>query len=53
MTGLYQSQRAMRHMRRAAMQRGEITAELYQGYWADIGTPQRLADADILFRSKS
>ncbi|ALZ75468.1 N-acetylmuramate alpha-1-phosphate uridylyltransferase MurU [Rheinheimera sp. F8] len=38
---------------RAAMQRGEITAELYQGYWADIGTPQRLAEADFHFRSRS
>ncbi len=38
---------------RAAMLRGDVSAELYQGYWADIGTPQRLADADILFRSKS
>jgi MurNAc alpha-1-phosphate uridylyltransferase len=35
------------------MQLGNVSAELYQGYWADIGTPQRLADADILFRSKS
>ncbi len=38
---------------RAAMQRGDVSAELYQGYWADIGTPQRLADADLVFRSRS
>ena len=31
MTGLYQSQRAMRHMRRAAMQRGVIAI-------LDVGT---------------
>lgn len=28
---------------RAAMDRGEVTAELYQGAWTDVGTPQRLA----------
>lgn len=38
---------------RAAMQRGEVSAELYQGYWADIGTPQRLTEADQLFNSRS
>lgn len=38
---------------RAAMQRGQVSGECYHGYWADIGTPQRLADADVLFRSRS
>lgn len=38
---------------RAAMARQQVSAELYQGYWADIGTPQRLADADLFFRSRS
>jgi MurNAc alpha-1-phosphate uridylyltransferase len=28
---------------RAAMDRGEVTAELYTGEWTDVGTPQRLA----------
>jgi N-acetyl-alpha-D-muramate 1-phosphate uridylyltransferase len=28
---------------RAAMDRGEVTAELYHGPWTDVGTPQRLA----------
>lgn len=28
---------------RAAMDRGEVTAELYQGPWTDVGTPGRLA----------
>ena len=28
---------------RAAMDRGEVSAELYQGSWADVGTPERLA----------
>jgi MurNAc alpha-1-phosphate uridylyltransferase len=28
---------------RAAMDRGEVSAELYTGPWTDVGTPQRLA----------
>ena len=28
---------------RAAMDRGEVSAELYQGPWTDVGTPERLA----------
>jgi N-acetyl-alpha-D-muramate 1-phosphate uridylyltransferase len=31
---------------RAAMNRGEVSAELYEGPWADVGTPQRLAALD-------
>lgn len=38
---------------RAAMQRGEVSAEVYSGYWADIGTPRRLTDADQHIRSRS
>lgn len=38
---------------RAAIARQLVSAELYQGFWADIGTPQRLADADLFFRSRS
>jgi len=38
---------------RAAMLKGEVSAELYQGYWADIGTPQRLAEADQRFCKRS
>jgi MurNAc alpha-1-phosphate uridylyltransferase len=29
---------------RAAAERGEVTGELYAGYWNDVGTPQRLAE---------
>lgn len=28
---------------RAAMERGEVSAELYDGPWTDVGTPERLA----------
>ena len=27
---------------RAAAARGEVTGELYEGYWSDVGTPERL-----------
>ena len=29
---------------RAAAERGEVSGELYEGGWSDIGTPQRLAE---------
>lgn len=31
---------------RAAMDRGEVSAELYHGPWTDVGTPERLAALD-------
>jgi len=27
---------------RAAAGRGEVSGELYEGYWNDVGTPERL-----------
>jgi len=33
---------ALAPMLRAAMDRGEVSAELYRGAWTDVGTPQRL-----------
>jgi N-acetyl-alpha-D-muramate 1-phosphate uridylyltransferase len=29
---------------RAAAERGEVSGELYEGAWSDVGTPQRLAE---------
>lgn len=29
---------------RAAAERGEVSGELYEGYWSDVGTPDRLND---------
>lgn len=29
---------------RAAAGRGEVSGELYEGYWSDVGTPERLAE---------
>jgi len=34
---------ALAPLLRAAMDRGEVTAELYHGPWTDVGTPERLA----------
>jgi MurNAc alpha-1-phosphate uridylyltransferase len=31
---------------RQAMQSGAVTGQIHQGYWADIGTPERLAQAE-------
>ncbi len=38
---------------RAAMARQQVSAECYDGYWADIGTPQRLAAADLELCNRS
>jgi MurNAc alpha-1-phosphate uridylyltransferase len=37
---------ALAPMLRAAMDRGEVSAELYEGAWTDVGTPERLAALD-------
>ena len=29
---------------RAAMDAGQVSAELYAGAWTDVGTPERLAE---------
>ena len=29
---------------RAAAERGEVSGELYEGHWSDVGTPERLAE---------
>lgn len=34
----------------AAMPQGRVTGELYRGRWHDIGTPERLAAADVAAR---
>ena len=32
---------------RRAMDQGRVSAELYQGSWTDVGTPQRLAELNV------
>lgn len=36
---------------RAAADRGEVSGELYNGEWDDIGTPQRLRELDLRLRA--
>ena len=36
-----------------AMQANRITGELYQGFWMDIGTPERLEELNALIRNNS
>lgn len=36
----------------AAMQRGQVTGELYPGRWHDVGTPERLAALDRAVREE-
>ena len=38
---------------RAAMHEDRVSGQLYQGYWADIGTPERLAEAEAWVMSKT
>jgi MurNAc alpha-1-phosphate uridylyltransferase len=33
------------------MRRGEISGQAHAGRWADVGTPQRLAELDATLRS--
>lgn len=35
---------------RAAMAEGQISGELYPGFWLDVGTPERLAQADRYYK---
>lgn len=37
---------------KAAMDNGEVTGQLYDGPWIDVGTPQRLQDVDDLLMGK-
>jgi MurNAc alpha-1-phosphate uridylyltransferase len=34
---------ALAPLLRAAMDRGQVTGEVYAGNWTDVGTPERLA----------
>jgi MurNAc alpha-1-phosphate uridylyltransferase len=40
---------ALAPLLRAAMDRQQVSAELYQGAWTDVGTPQRLAELNSFF----
>jgi len=38
---------------RAAMSRNQVTGELHEGQWTDVGTPERLIDLDLRLQSRS
>ena len=38
---------ALAPLLRAAMARGEVSAEVYSGEWTDVGTPERLKQAQL------
>lgn len=37
---------ALAPLLRDAMTRGQVTGELYEGFWLDVGTVERLAELD-------
>jgi MurNAc alpha-1-phosphate uridylyltransferase len=39
---------ALAPLLRQAMDRGQVSAEMYPGPWADVGTPERLAALNAL-----
>jgi MurNAc alpha-1-phosphate uridylyltransferase len=38
---------ALAPLLRAAMDRGQVTGEVYNGAWTDVGTPERLAQLNV------
>lgn len=36
-----------------AIAQNQVTGQHYQGFWSDIGTPERLADLDVLYRARA
>lgn len=48
--GMSQGKAPLAPMLRDAIDRGEVTGEVYQGRWLDIGTPQRLQQLEQLLR---
>lgn len=44
--GLEPGRRPLAPLLRAAMDRGEVSGELYLGGWVDVGTPERLRNLD-------
>jgi MurNAc alpha-1-phosphate uridylyltransferase len=37
---------------RAAAERGEVSGELHEGHWSDVGTPERLAELEGLLKKR-
>jgi len=50
-TGMADAPAPLGPLLRAAIDRGEVTGERYEGRWRDIGTPERLAAIDAELRA--
>lgn len=50
-TGVTEQAFALSPLLRVAMQKGLVSGEHHQGYWEDVGTPERLAQLDQRLRS--
>ncbi len=48
--GLSPGKSPLAPMLREAIERGQVTGEVYQGHWLDIGTPQRLQQLEELLK---
>ncbi|HEY9200060.1 MAG TPA: nucleotidyltransferase family protein [Gammaproteobacteria bacterium] len=48
--GMSQGKAPLAPMLREAIERGQVSGEVYQGRWLDIGTPQRLQQLEELLR---
>lgn len=44
---------ALAPMLRAAMAKQQVSGEIYEGAWCDIGTPERLQELNLLFDNRS
>lgn len=49
--GLSDVPRPLAPLLRKAAQQGQVSGELYAGQWIDVGTPERLGQADLLARA--
>ncbi len=50
-SGRKMGKQALAPMLRAAMKKQQISGEVYPGNWWDIGTPERLKELDMIYRS--
>ncbi|MEY4295852.1 MAG: UTP--glucose-phosphate uridylyltransferase, partial [Pseudomonadota bacterium] len=39
---------ALAPLLRAAMDKGQVSAEIYTGDWTDVGTPERLQELNLI-----
>jgi len=49
--GLQNAKQALAPLLRTAMEQHQVTGELYQGIWHDIGTPERLSELDVYLKN--